>query len=260
MSAGKSNCLVLFALAAAFLAAAPCAHATDGVTLINQATALNGLPGCPNDGHSLVTICNSGSYRLASNLVGNNNVLTVIAIDASHVNLDLNGFSISTTSPGQGFGVLSNQDDVTVENGKFSNLQQAVELDGRGEDADHLSIAQCGNGVGIGGGMVEHVIANVTGVYGIAVALQPVGASLLSGQVLDCTVDGGLWGIEFTNGSGSAVDNLVSNTQSGAIAFFRGGTHGLISRNIMIGSGGFDISPTAGTSLGDNVCSNGSRC
>lgn len=42
----------------------PAAQAVDGVTLINQATALNGLPGCHANGLPII-ICQPGSYRLA---------------------------------------------------------------------------------------------------------------------------------------------------------------------------------------------------
>ena len=70
------------------------AFAVDGVVLINQANALAGnvtpgdTPGFP------VTISQSGSYKLSSNLVMSDPNTTVISIGADDVTIDLNGFSI----------------------------------------------------------------------------------------------------------------------------------------------------------------------
>src|SRR4051812_6036205 len=93
-------------------------YGAEGVTLIDQKTALSGkvtesdTPGFP------VTISAPGSYRLSSNLVVPDAATTAIQITADNVSLDLGGFSIigpntctpspvhCTFSGGGGSGVL----------------------------------------------------------------------------------------------------------------------------------------------------------
>src|SRR5580704_7633428 len=83
------------ALCAFVLAAFPCSiYAVDGVILIDQNHALAGnitpgdAPGFP------VTISQSGSYRLAGNLIVPDVNTSAIVVTAENVSLDLNGFSI----------------------------------------------------------------------------------------------------------------------------------------------------------------------
>src|SRR5579864_3177056 len=80
------------------------AFAVDGVVLINQANALAGnvtpgdTPGFP------VTISQSGSYKLSSNLVIADPNANGIQITADNVTIDLNGFSIIGPSVCNGQG------------------------------------------------------------------------------------------------------------------------------------------------------------
>src|SRR5579871_2894201 len=91
-----------FALAMT-LAAVP-AFAVDGVVLINQSNALAGnvtpgdTPGFP------VTISQSGSYKLSSNLVIADPNGTGILITADNVTIDMNGFSMIGPSVCNGSG------------------------------------------------------------------------------------------------------------------------------------------------------------
>lgn len=70
------------------------ALAVDGVIEINQACAVN--TGCvPGDAAGFpVRITEGGSYRLTSNLDSGSAVVGMIQIQASYVDLDLNGFSV----------------------------------------------------------------------------------------------------------------------------------------------------------------------
>ena len=76
------------------LAVAHAALAVDGTVLINQSTITNGLTGCPTGGHFPIVICQSGSYKLSSNLTVPDANTGAIQISVDNVTLDMNGFSI----------------------------------------------------------------------------------------------------------------------------------------------------------------------
>lgn len=118
----------------AYIAAFLCgsaAHAGDGVIEINQTKALaGGVNACDTPGFP-VTICDSGSYRLTSNLTHGTNAAIVIGI--ADVNLDLNGMTVRgdnscTTGPGgwvvscvfvfQFASIVAGSPRVTVANGR----------------------------------------------------------------------------------------------------------------------------------------------
>src|SRR6266481_1804172 len=88
----KLSAAVFFA-AVAVLGLAASAGAVDGTIEINQAKVLatGGFP---------YTISNTGSYRLTGNLTVSGSSLNAIDVNASHVTIDLNGFSI--IGPGGG--------------------------------------------------------------------------------------------------------------------------------------------------------------
>ncbi|MGC2493226.1 hypothetical protein, partial [Candidatus Binatus sp.] len=102
--------------AAVFLAAvtviglAASAGAVDGTIEINQVKAL--VAGFP------YVISASGSYRLTGNLTVSSTGADAIDVNASHVTIDLNGFSINgpgASSSGSGISG-SPANDLTVEN------------------------------------------------------------------------------------------------------------------------------------------------
>ena len=98
---------------------------SDGVTIIDQEGATTGnvtpgdLPGFP------VSITQPGSYKLSTNLTGNNTSLGIISVEASNVTLDLNGFTI--TGPGRD-GVFMKStlqhSNITVLNGSISGMSR----------------------------------------------------------------------------------------------------------------------------------------
>jgi hypothetical protein len=134
-------------------------YAQDGVTLIDQTSALTGnvtpgdAPGFP------VTISRSGSYRLGSNLILPNAITSGIQITAPNVTLDLNGFSIigpgvctqdplgfaTCPTPGQAVGVSAGDDQtpgprsITVLNGSVRGMTfTGIQLTGDGSTVERV--------------------------------------------------------------------------------------------------------------------------
>ena len=106
------------------------AFAVDGVVLINQASALAGnvtpgdTPGFP------ITISQSGSYKLSSNLTISDPFGTVIFINADNVTMDLNGFSIIGPSVCNGHGntpttscTISNTESVGIDASEHTGIK-----------------------------------------------------------------------------------------------------------------------------------------
>jgi hypothetical protein len=123
---------------ACLLGIVPAARAEDGVVEINQACATGA--GCfPGDAGAFpVSITESGSYRLTSNLrvssaagaAPNTDVIQILTDD---VTLDLNGFVVScrrTTIPpapcsdttGTGRGIVVNGKNIHIENGTVRDM------------------------------------------------------------------------------------------------------------------------------------------
>jgi hypothetical protein len=147
---------VFAALAVAGIAfwAAP-ARAVEGVVQINQAKALAGAVTAGDGAGFPVTISESGSYRLTSDLTVPDANTNAVSITADSVTLDLNGFSIAgpTTctysggvscggTEGTGTGVVAATSRVSVRNGRVRGMgSNAIELGalGRVEDVDVVS-------------------------------------------------------------------------------------------------------------------------
>lgn len=195
----KYHFLALALLAGSLLAWAPAADAVDGVTLITQATATAGLPGCANDGSSLITICKAGSYRLSGNLIANG--LNGIDITADGVALDLNGFTLSQSVSGAGTGIYTTNRGVSVANGTVSGFSTNVSLQGSGESVAGVRALDGAININVLTGLVSGSFA-LGGQNGIAIG---------EGVVENTTIQGGSgYGIDFGNG-GLAKDNIFSN-------------------------------------------------
>src|SRR5438270_11113848 len=78
----------------AMLVFARSAFAATDIVSIDQKSSENGLKGCHHPGFP-IQICDSGSYRLDSNLTVSAFDTDAIQIFADNVTLDLNGFAIS---------------------------------------------------------------------------------------------------------------------------------------------------------------------
>ena len=184
--------LAALLLTAVLFALAPNALAVDGTVLINQATSVSGLPGCPHSGFP-IQICQPGSYRLSGNLTVSDPNVDAIEIAVNDVSLDLNGFRIagpcsrSRVCPGNGVQA-SQAEDISVFNGtvrgfnfgiyigKNSHVEKVQALDNHliGIDVDSGSIVTgCvandngGVGISITNGTINNNTANNNGEYGI---------------------------------------------------------------------------------------------
>lgn len=203
-------------VAAAFLAAAGPVQAVDGRIEINQTCAqvtgclAGDAPGFP------VSIAQSGSYVLTSNLVPPNASTTAVEFSVSNVDIDLNGFGIAGPGgSGGGLGIAaangSTERGATVRNGFVRGVGNiGIFLGPEGRVVD-VSVSDNGDaGVAFfGGGILEssRVFAN-TG-FGVVVGggtLHLVSNSIASnsGGALS---QGGLFGGEFSFGPGNVCDD-----------------------------------------------------
>jgi hypothetical protein len=247
---------IAFALVAA-LTALP-AFAVDGVVLINQANALAGnvtpgdTPGFP------VTISQSGSYRLSSNLVITDPTGTVIQITADDVTIDLNGFSIIGPSVCNGHGItpttsctISNTTSVGIDASEHVGV---TILNGfiRGMgfvgfvclgDAHVEGIQAIGNASGMqANGVVVHNVADYNLIAGFN------GTAIFKDNVANGNQIGFLSGL----GSGGMYINNIANFNSGA-GFFGQSPGTVVSGNSATRNGGDQILVACPASITGNA-------
>ena len=163
------------------------ARAVDGVIEINATTAAEGNV-TPGDTPFPVQITTSGSYRLTSNLAVPVDA-TGILITAPGVQLDLNGFTVSSTttcsatfpdpvvcSPvGTGFGIdASLPEAVSVRNGRVTGFSASGVFLSNSGRAENLQVDNNGvNGISSGtASVVSDCIVRLNG-SGTAVAVGP---------------------------------------------------------------------------------------
>jgi hypothetical protein len=222
------------------------AFAVDGTVLINQATVMTagGFP---------YKILQPGSYKLSGNLVATSGA-SAIEIDADNVVLDLNGFKITAVS---GTGVVAG-----VDNGHFAVHPGLVVVNGAIDavagvnnfattTVRNVSIsARGGFGISITNGTVTDCTISVVSNSGFS--LQP-GIGISEGGM----ISGNTVAFFFTGISGNnlaVTNNLIENSSS--LGLFEGSISSYGS-NTFIGNAQ-DIE--GGTSMKNNVCSNGSLC
>ena len=167
------------------------------------------------------TITNSGSYYLTTNLtVSSGNAITIAT---NGVTLDLNGFTIaSTTASATGYGILLNSgSDLTIFNGHI-----------RG------GVTNNGSGVYSGSGFR----------YGIEYAgAAPVNTRLTRISVAGCLADG----IDLGNGDSTVVESCTVQTVGGS-----GIVASTIKGSVALDCGGsaiygYEVSDSRGESTGD---------
>jgi hypothetical protein len=239
-------------LAAVFFAAvtvitlATSAGAVDGTIEINQAKVLGAGGSFP------YVISNPGSYRLTGNLTVSSTSADAIDVNASHVTIDLNGFSI--TGPGgsstrAGINGTTSGNQVTVENGTITGFLFGLVI---GVDGIVKSVHAAANGAGIevGNGVIEGCTAD-----GNTTGISAGGEAVISGN----TAGSNGTGISCGHGcvvSGNTIDN---NTSFGLT--FQDATSGYSGNVLNLNNiGGASINN--GTSLGaknTNLC-NGIAC
>lgn len=243
-------CLAVFAPLTAF--------AVDGVVLINQANALAGsvtpgdTPGFP------VTISQSGSYKLSSNLVISDPNGTVILITADNVTIDLNGFSIIGPSVCNGHGITPTT-SCTIVNTESVGIDATLRvgitiLNGviRGmafvgfvclEDAHVEGIQAILNASGMQtNGVVVHNIANYNLIAGFN------GAAIFKDNVANGNQIGFLSGLS----SGGMYINNIANFNSGQ-GFFGQSRSTVVSGNSATGNGADQILVACPSSITGNA-------
>ncbi|HEY5297694.1 MAG TPA: hypothetical protein VIK59_07200 [Verrucomicrobiae bacterium] len=240
---------------------------------------------------TLVTITQSGSYYLTHNLTvvsGNG-----IDINASGVTLDLNGFTISSTSAGAtGYGILINSglSDLAIANGHIrgsvTNNGSGV-YDGGGFDfgiyysgnlpvnvlVSRVSVSGCqGYGIFLGGGnstLVESCVVQTIGLAGINAAI------VKSCSAMDCG-NGGIDALQVSDsrgqcsGGGDAIYanylaqncygqsstgfGLYAGTALNCIGYSYGAGDGLYASATASGCYGYSSSGTGLSAFIANVC------
>lgn len=264
------------------------AIAADGVREINQTCAVNigcfsgDVAGFP------VTITQSGSYVLTSNLAptGTSNGVEV-ASGVSNVTVDLGGFGVtgpvvctrgSTTTTcvggpaGTGVTTTVNNADITFRNGSVRGMGSGVRMSNASNARVERIQATSNSGDGIFGGftaIVDGCIANLNGADGIGVGdsstvrnsiaknnqqsgIQASSGCLLVGNTTNTNSEG----ILATGGS-----NLIGNTASDNVSFgfllnsLAGYTNSVLTSN----NGNAFASQTnpevsGGTAMSPNLC------
>ncbi len=102
---------------------------------------------CPGNANSLFVIAQSGSYFLTGDVAGVSGK-DGIHIAAAGVTLDLNGYQVDgIAAPGR-MGILIDQDNVTVRNGRVQNWSNhGIDVEGSGATAfERVVVANCGTG------------------------------------------------------------------------------------------------------------------
>jgi len=218
------------------------AFAVDGVVLINQANALAGnvtpgdTPGFP------VTISQSGSYKLSSNLVISDPFGTVILINADNVTIDLNGFSIIGPSVCNGHG------NVATTSCTISNTE------GVGIDASEHTGIKVLNGFIRGMGFVGLVCLGDIHVEGVNASLNASGiqaTGVVTHNIMNYNLIAGL------NGGGVVSDNVANGNQIGFLAGL--GLEGVVVNNTANFNSGYGFFGQTGTTVvsGNSARGNG---
>lgn len=272
------NAIFATALASIVGAASPAA-AVDGVIEINDARARQGgvtpgdMPGYP------VTLNQPGSYRLTGDLFVTGTNLDVVVIDASHVVLDLNGFSIRclfALTPckenGSGVGVRIGDGvaNVVVRNGAIRDVAGRAVVGGRQVTLEDLRVVDNGGGLILNGVVRRSIISGngSEGVFGNAdisdCLIQLNGASgiqMRSGSVRDSRIlanEGAGVVVESSMDAVSIVGNVIEGNESFGIVAPAPSAY----RSNILHQNGDEEVQVSGTVVnrGENVCGSDIAC
>ena len=223
------------ALLLALVIGAP-AWAVDGVIEINQTCATNPSEGCfSGDLPGLpVTISNSGSYRLTSDLVVPSGIaiLSPLGTSPDDVSIDLNGFTIDGTgSTSNGFQI-SEGDNWEIRGGTIKGFSSGIQQQSVSDGHRLIDLRVIGS-------------SNT----GIAVANG-------DGHLLkDCFVtDSGGTQAAFIGQNSSALGNVLVGNTGNAIRLQPGSGYA----NNVIGNNGGTV--VGGIQMGTNVCDGSTTC
>lgn len=121
----------------------------------------------PGGVNSVYKITQRGSYYLTGNITVSTNAYA-IEIAANDVTVDLNGFSVSTTTSVT-HGIYSTGQNCTLRNGTVRGFGgYGVELGGYGSTIEGVTVDSCSNGIHAGSrSLVSKCIARNNAAYGI---------------------------------------------------------------------------------------------
>ncbi len=265
MNTQPRTCLTRLVLISLLSCAGP-TLAVDGVTEINQARALAGgvtpgdTPGFP------VILDQPGSYRLTGNLTVDHQYTTVIEVSASHVTIDLNGFSLvglnacdkataTCTYPGGASGVNAtsgiNTTNTTVKNGTVRGMSENGIHLGPGGRVDNVMAYHNGiSGLVVIQGVIRNSVATENGAFGI----QSIG-SVVVNSVAQENFDIGISGVR---GSVIIDSRAAKNTGYGLVLGSSGSFEGpgaYKGCNLQDNNGGnANAQVSGGIQIGINLC------
>jgi hypothetical protein len=226
------------AAVAGLLLAASSSSAVDGVVLIDEAAVLaGGITSGDGPGYP-VTITDSGSYRLSSDLhvpAGTSG----FDISTSNVTLDLNGFSVIGANYAVTDGIFIFGNNVEVRNGTVREF-------GR-HGIFSRNAGRCIDCIDAEGVRIVDVRALANGLNGIRLESQ-------GGLVEGCSAHmNGNAGIN-AQGNGTLVKNSVARANK-TYGFIGSSNTGLRS-NVATANNGGDLNPQVlgGINLGENLC------
>lgn len=270
---------VVLLLSALLVVSSGPAAAVDGVVEIGQTCATT--TGClPGDLAGFpVTLGQSGSYRLTSNLTVPNASTTAIDVTTSDVTIDLNGFaivgptvctltasSVDCSPTGSGYGVRASSADgtgtenVTVRNGTVRGVGLfGVSLSGHQSRIENVRAWSNGNtGLGVNsvtltrGGSVVDSSSSLNGGDGIFVGAR----GLAKGNTANANDRNGIR----ANGESLVVDNTMTNNISTGLNVSP--TSGY-ARNVITNNNGGSLNAQVsggGLQIGTNVCGTNTTC
>lgn len=207
------------------LALASPALAVDGVIEINQAKALAGGVTPGDTPFFPVTLDSAGSYVLTSDLVMSSASARGIAVTASDVTIDLNGFTIRglvtcstpdtaqnitcTTGVSEGIRAVAPHENVAVLNGSVQGFgSRCIELLGDRARVEHVRVAHCGfDGIKTGDGALIRG-TSVKLVIQVGLWLEEHGR--IESSAVELSRSSGIFA-----GAGSVVIGTLSNANGG---------------------------------------------
>jgi hypothetical protein len=259
----------------------------DGVVLISQDAALaGGISGACDTPGFPVTICQSGSYRLSSNLTVPDANTNGIVIDADKVTIDLNGFSISgpavcadatypvvCTATGTGVGISNVRSTTgTIRNGTVRGMgRSGIELAGFGNSYNTILVEKVhaesnagpdGAGIQVYGGSVTQCTATTNAGDGLRLDVGNAISNMVRTNGRNGISGGGVVSDNAVSGNGQNGIHLALNVFNNMVGFNLGFALYSVQAyrgNVLLNGGG-GLVGGGGTSLGQNLCGSGIVC
>jgi len=263
------------------LGLSPAVFAADGIIEINQVAAFAGGVTAGDAAGFPVTISQPGSYLLTSNLTVTSENTTAIAVEASDVTIDLNGFAIlgattcsvlgGCTGAGTGNGVSSLEGSppypstVTVRNGTIRGMGdrgielwdnsriEGVSVSNNGDDginvgpnsvvSDNTSSVNGGTGIFTSNGSV---VTHNTTVSNTEDGIFAAQGSTVSFNTARANIQDG---IDVNNGSLVTGNGAWQNVGDGIEA----GPGSTVTNNAAHDNNGYGLNLSAGAGYSDNV-------